>query len=1567
MADPLSLTEPVDLSFQRDLVEQPQYEADYADLLGSMSALALSPPFVSQGTEKESTLALETFKNNRAEAMNFLTPSDEANVRAQAAMVRAAETVSTFKGMVASGISQATEGELKLRSEELTAMQQGMFLDKFALEKSAIDTIERFGLFDTDGLELANLILKEPLATSVDDLRRTAEAGLAIRNAIEKVRGEQKDQSLALDILEGIARLVPFNKWTSVGHLLKSTFGKGSGTILTEASDNIFNMAHTLPPAELRVRLNEMTDNLRAHSGLIFGENKQLLIENLSGLLSTGEHERGLQNILDWVDVATVLPLGATARFTKAGVLNAARAKRLATTVTVDEHLASRSGDAVPGIRDAINNSLPDSAKGAATDLSSHAGISDEVTRTLAAHDALIEAAARYTSTRAKAMDSEDTARALDGIAKDLVERFGEPYIKNSKIDTTGQIPRVSVVLGGKEGGYATLASAKAAATRMGLRSTDEQTVKITEKADPANSRVLRIPSNIFQDGKDLRWYIRHDYDAPDGNYILASPQIAKAPTWLSMLTRGKLGSAAKFVDESTHGRAIQADFMESKLRDTFHQIVKDGWNPMTRSEQRRVTAVLERGNQEARWYEINDFIKNYTDMHDGKLPTQREILGYYTAKQMNDLDYALFNQNAYKTLVRDGWERGTVTIGGERLGSKFQNIKVRESLPGQFRGAFYDAEKKEVFSHKEVAVDDVNARIKKDSLVLVQLPETRVFDGQKANIVLVKKSSVTDRSPLSPTQVKYSQGGHRIYAGTFWVKQARIGSFKGSKNVYVLRPLTHIVAETRKEATDWANRMESVRLSWAEKGQKEISEFEAFARSQGIDPEDWYRWVKKEEIDVDSPFEVVTSEQNIPLRQTEAFKAHPELVDMTQELSPRISYLEDNGRLFYSQKGPAKKGPQDEIARLIDPMASINRGVDNAIRLAAYAEYRVKAVEGWINQYGHLLDTRGVSKAQAFWDSRDLMKNKAGNDKIWLAAKMSQDAIKRQLSRGSDYTRAWDAAMQAVGGWFEKQGVPGLAKTAYNAGSRDPVTALKGMTFSMKLGMFDPSQLLVQTQTMAAMAFLDPLNAPKFIWEGMWLRRLAHNHTEEFLNFAAKRSSMDPAEFKAMAREMNESGILNISGELVQLDHRSTILKKPGIALLKGIDDAGRWPFYEAERLNRLFAYRMGWNEMRKTKSLAEMGTADARAELARLTDKFTNNMVKSSAAAWQKGPLSIPTQFLSYQFRLLENILPQAMGGSRAFSTGEKLALAMSQVALYGAAGVPAGDWMVRKMIEAGAIPAEFASTNGKRKGDDLAAQTAYRALVGGFWDSMLYAMTGGELDVAPSKRVSVNKGIEDYVLKLFNANTWQDFSVFEFVSGATGSTAVDVTSDAIEGLRNVWLAATSEKGSFMGATEAAVVNLAENISSFSRAHKAYLAQRYGYLISQESGRAIVPVTPMEVFALALGITPRDAVTRDWMQFSIDDRKAEVKKIRKSVSEMRQEMWRAMRDGDTKTRDFKMQQMSLLLNSYPPQIRMEVLKGIAANRDLEVLIKDTQRNFGKYFNPSLLPRQGTGERQEQ
>jgi hypothetical protein len=492
-----------------------------------------------------------------------------------------------------------------------------------------------------------------------------------------------------------------------------------------------------------------------------------------------------------------------------------------------------------------------------------------------------------------------------------------------------------------------------------------------------------------------------------------------------------------------------------------------------------------------------------------------------------------------------------------------------------------------------------------------------------------------------------------------------------------------------------------------------------------------------------------------------------------------------------------------------------------------------------------------------------------------------------------------------------------------------------------------DPSQLIIQTQTIAAMATIRPLKVKTYIWDGAWMKYAHVNQSNEFLNFAAKRADMDEAEFKLMVTEMRKGGYIDVNGELILTDHHSTALYGPKGSVIAQARNLARWPFYEAERLNRVYAYRMAWDDLKEAFPMGKtldkaFENGDASRFLAKKTNDYTMNMITTSAAGYQKGILAVPTQFMSYQMRMMENIF-----ASKTLTPAQRVRLGLGQLVLYGSAGVPFGTYLADAVL--GATGAEF--------DESLSEQTMQRMVMGGIFDSMIYLATTGEVDVAFSKRAAVGQGIQQFVEDLFGMGMHTK-SFMEVLGGASFSVLGDVASDAYQAIKYISLAASAEQVGTVEMSALVLKTLTENISSASRLMKAHYVYKYGIFASQETGKALTFATPMESVAAFFGIPLREVADLSIMTYALNNRSDFIKENGKPILRLRTEAMRSLvLDDDVQQFKHKLDIASALLQVYDIKDRYDILEWVNRQQQSKTIIQRYRDKVMKVFPSRQLP----------
>ena len=1560
-------TDEQDFEIRENLDRNP-YSEEGLDTTATLGALAMmSTAGIDPDTE------LDLFDAYKLRIQALIDQGQEDQLRTQIDTQERIIELNRLNATLVAGASQhnADIAEMQQIVEDIEFIQRTEATPD-GLERAAIDRLEEFAARHPEQAEVLHLMALDEKAgqSLVGHLRDQLERSIIMRREADKAAKEVRDQSYTADFFDIIASVIPTNRLTQVDNIVESSFLDLEGTKVALAQQNLKTMSRQ----EFDKTYPVVVQKIKDESGYIF-DNQHLIASVLHFLVDGDEADRQIGDFFTAIDFATAAPLLRSGpRLGKAAIARLARNRQLSQEVTIDTlqpliitdetgvvsrfQLPSARTAARATVDDAVEEMMPTAHSTTAELVQGSVGISGAVVRGLEAGKAAI-ANVRAALESTIRLTPEELKEAAAAGKKAAIDSFGEGAVIDFRVvldevaDGT-RVEKFAMVLGKRDGsGYATEAHAATSARNRGL-------------LDPVINRSASI-NPALKENVDGQWFIHVKSQADEAGYVhLLHPEGETSGLFVNSFIR----SPTSFLPEVLQARAASSVFNKGLITSLMGPLQKN-ISGLSRKERARVGAVLEKGSLEKKWYTINEFMTEYGKLHPGRTPTNRDVLAYYSIKDINDFDFVLRNHAEYVEFSTSGWVTGKVkTANGIELPR--MNMKEIVNFDDVSKSLILDATTGVVLEGRAVGVAILKERMKEEGLQLFRVGKSNLdHGGNSYSHVLVRKSDVAVKD-LEYFQVPYVPGGHRLWDGKYYGKQALVGSSGGTHaGPWVKNPITHMVAPTKKGAEQWKDRMNAARDAFnkaklAEEGTDKAAAALAFKeaddiiKASGIEGgmKEWAKKLKDGDI-VDAPFQV-TFDRELPVGYKELL-AKDGTYDLTFEMSSRAQFLEQQGRMYYSKKGNPLVGPQDATAKLIDPFKVATMAVDNAASIAAFTNYRVNAVQRWIAQYGNLMPPHpGMSPMQAFWEGGSVSGSALANKNVANKAESIRRAIRRQLGESTEFGESVRHSIRNLAEWAEASGkitgipvIPGALKSGtskflLDKMSLDPVTAIKGFSFDLKLCLFDPSQLLIQTQTIFALASLNPVKFPKFIFDGTLMRYVAINHSDGMMSWAAKRSSMAPKEFEAMVKTMRESGITNVNGELVLLDRNPTASIGAVGSKIAKVRDMGRIPFFEAERLNRIYAWRKSWDDLRSSgMSIEDITSKAGRAEMARLTDKFTMNMTSASAAWWQKGLLSIPTQFLSYQARLFENILPVI--GNKQWTGPEKFKLFLGQVGLYGAVGVPGGRWTLDQIFQA--TGAEFDP-------DSLADQTAYRAMVGGFWDSMLYAVTAGELDVAVSHRAAVGQAVTTFIEDLTGGGI-ESKSFLEIAGGAPFNVLGGVSSDAFDVIQAIWSAARSENVTVAEITPALIEKMAVNASSASRAVRAYQVWKYGQWISQQSGKVLARATPVEGFAALLGFQLRELADMSFVRAKTSDRESFLKENAQIISKLRLEAGRAWSNGDKVEWESKINQINAMQQMYDPldwaDLHKRSLGSVEFRTYTEIMTDDFNKKFLRLGSPAL------------
>jgi hypothetical protein len=962
--------------------------------------------------------------------------------------------------------------------------------------------------------------------------------------------------------------------------------------------------------------------------------------------------------------------------------------------------------------------------------------------------------------------------------------------------------------------------------------------------------------------------------------------------------------SDARRVDKSAQSKAVAASSSANRLRDAIGRRVKESLKGISSIDRIRLDEIIRKGSNESKWLTDNEFNILYERLAgEGKLPSDKVLNAYHEYRFVNDLDFSWRREQLYKADVEAGYENVKMSVAGNNVDGAGK-ISVGGNRPTE---RVYNRTDNTLYNSANPLTQDEWTRLTGEGYLLVDLKEGLDAGGTHFRKVLVHRSEL-ERSPLKlEKSLGYKAGGHRAYTGRYYLKQASGGTQADSGSKFLKNPNVFRTGNNPNTLGAWAKIFNRA-IDDAKKGLLDAQHFDdnVFANSNGLSfptGEEFVRGVRDGRIDLDHYVEVV-GDRELPSAYRHASADVSKFID--EEVDSVGGYYRTTGRMYTSAKGDALLDEAGEYAETVDPWETIDRSLGNISRVTSLSGYRSNIMERFEATYAKELEDTSSQYAMLTSKLKDGVPAPLAR-KI----KAEQAAAARIMGFKTSWDRTVDDAYESVANWVLGEATGGtrerVADAVYWLKKNNPVNYLRGLVFDAKLGMFNPGQFFLQSMTMAASMSLSPTHG----WKGFKgvpvmqaLTGVKGPMFESTLDLWAKRGMWKltdfetETEFKEFHRFVNRSGFMDVDGTMTQINSFGPARIFGSGSRFEAIREAGRVMFYKAEVNNRAVASRIAW-QISKERGLIP-GTSEFRDAFISLADDYSFNMVDQSKAAFQTGLLSIPTQFWAYNIRMMDAML------GNGFTTAQKIRLVVSQLGLYGMAGVPLG-----------AAVSEYVKRSG---GEPIETGSAVSYFDRGLLDNAIAAVSGA--DVRFGERVGTGSFINELTKSLFNTSEYGEKSTVDVLGGATWSIAKDTSKT----LYDVTRYAAAESGGDQGftITADAVLKLAANISTIGNAQKAMLVANYGYLKSNKGSIMANDLPPEDAFFVALGLgSPQELDNSSLMKAYNDNVEEQVTEASKVVRSLRQE---AFLNPDKFNEN--MEQVNLFMKLQPEFVRRRILK---------------------------------------
>lgn len=874
---------------------------------------------------------------------------------------------------------------------------------------------------------------------------------------------------------------------------------------------------------------------------------------------------------------------------------------------------------------------------------------------------------------------------------------------------------------------------------------------------------------------------------------------------------------------------------------------------------------VTKQPTQLGRYFEDVKELENFFLSHPeiNRLPTDQEILAYFTYRQLNDLDYIVRNNNILRQLSSNGLVESQ--ISGSKSSHWFHTKPVTD-LDSEFRHgeewsiAFVGNRQSSVKHSRDMSSQDVSDMIEKlktdgHEVQIIANPRGRPLKslGDEVGTSEVVNYIVSPRLQVRPLQLKqlpYNTGIHRTYTDPFF---GRSPMFEGDDYI---GNVTIFSARTQKEAnlvTDELNRLRELYLT---------GDLDSMRRTaaHGVDPEKLIDNFKEGILDPNMPIrpfrdkEKFSDEELFQLKPT-ARNIRNKRLDLTEELDAKFATTRDPPLDRFLVRGTDRLPLfLKEKPRLLDAKAALKEGLGSSVHSSVVDNYVKQTSRAFVEQFNHILqgdlpllraDARNTIANPTFIpnaDARQVALAK-GQSRIFNTFVGVQ---KNEVDRLIDWT--WQHGLDIL--FNHRNKVPG-SEGALDTLSlvdlhrvKDPLQFFRNLAFHLKLGLLNPIQSVLQSQTLAVILAVDPKRGMSSllagtIGEGLWATGAWNSPTKiDFISNKLNSLGVYP-HFKESFETMLDTGWHLIGGDVATID---VAIENPIFrSKTKSFLNKAAIFFTEAERNLRITSWMQAYREARDVKPTGTFSRREINNILTR-ADLLTVNMTRNSNAMWQQGALSIPTQFSSYSARLSELLL-----GSQ-FTGMERARVMILFAALYGVpvtatAGLPISDYyedIKQWFFSKGINPNEG----------------ALEVFMDGLIPTIISEVSGTDIDVNFAQRFGPGQAP---VIDLFWEAVKGDISFLSALSGPSGSIFTETVQDVIPIAKSIVPLMEGKPGS-LNVTATTFLDLARNLSSVDSVTRTVMALNTQRWFSKNGVLLTEDVDTLESILFMWGLSPEE-----------------------------------------------------------------------------------------------------------
>lgn len=980
----------------------------------------------------------------------------------------------------------------------------------------------------------------------------------------------------------------------------------------------------------------------------------------------------------------------------------------------------------------------------------------------------------------------------------------------------------------GTTAGYKTIQGAKAGARNLGLEDADFNVVP-----------------------KDDGFFIQYNRAVPIEKYT----GVLEIGTAEVVGPSGELLKSTTSILPKASNEYLRTFFQRNKISSGLKEKI-DKLPTIWGTDKKMVTDALVHNQKNKAWFESKQEFAAYVTGKGEKF-TEKQWQAYDGMRTLNDIDFVLHNQATYDELLGKGYDTLDVAasklddevVGGTATGKLIDSDDISDAI-------VYNLAEGKVYKPGE-ALDWAGLRAK--GWQAYKLADSEIGSKYGGAQLFIAPKGTIKRQPLQKMQLGYQPGGRRVYKDSdVLVQQANI--VKGDGINAVFRSSTRTISNDVGTATEYATKMEAARgiFNTLKAGGSRAAALQNFEKLGLQRPwEEIESAFSTGKFNPEAEFEIAKRGEDIASVKNalSASSTRDRYDDLSEELYDRIS----TGQMYTSKRGEHLTDLAGKDLETIDPISTLDRALASTVDTLTIHKYGSRVMTQWVKKF-HPNAPRNRGMAELFNTPIENLGLKTTAEK--RAARISRNSINRFLNRENTFDRKYKEFVKDVmfnlhdkfpnipsNLFTDAVGLGGkstakAAEVTASVLSKNPINFMRGLNFNAALGLFTPTNFVVQSQQAIMIGLSSPTKVGKYWARGIHLSKSHLNPFEENNKFLAKTLAKvdgdDSDDMYRMAQAYNESGLGAVNDTVAVLEQTSTGMLGFNMAQksLGKFMDAGRIPFDMMERLNRGVAFARAWDELEYGK-LGRTLTESENIKIMGVTNKYAMDMLSTKMSAFQGGLAALPTQFMTYNIRLMEAMLPAALGGTKAWTKKDKLALWGTLFVMYGSDGFPTGG-----MYEA--------TTEAMFGKDSAAKKAADRGLI-----DTLFMLSGEAAGIPLNTDLGNKVGPTSALIDMYDKVFAGDTTLGEGLMGATGGIAYPLLKGWVHaGI----MGATSigDSDAMLGALMYGAEVTRDNVTTLRNFTRAAQAMDDGYITSRYGAKTI-PVSDLEALALVMGVPSR------------------------------------------------------------------------------------------------------------